>query len=250
MKKISVLSAICLMALVSVAFAQLNPDLISANIGAGMERPPIDPAGPIHEQFLTFNDNDGAGDSGTYNPTDSFGFDIYLSYSGYDSDGLSFWLETQTANNFAGSLSITGFTYGTAFPDVTQTVPNPAPFDVTYGVSPGYLREGRDLGALTKDAFVPQPPGTYFVGHVTLTISGAVPGTYILRSTTVFPDSSAVASFDGTSFHDEYLPAATYTITIVPEPSTLALLVVAVIGAGIASRRRMASRRSGLPSSC
>lgn len=233
MKKISVLCAICLTALASIAPAQVNPDLISAHTREGLERPRIDPSGTIHSQFLIFDDTHGSGDSGTYNPTDSFGFDIYLTYSGYNSPGLSFWLETETTNNFAGSLSITGFTYGTTFPNVNQTQPNPAPFDITYGISPGYRREDRDLGATVDGGgsdFHALPPGTYFVGHVSFAINGALPGTYVLRSTTVFPDASEVTSYDGTNFDDNYLPASTYTITIVPEPSTFALLAGSTIG--------------------
>ena len=45
-------------------------------------------------QFLTFNDNNGVPDAGTYNPNDSFSFDIFLTFSGYNASGLSFWFET------------------------------------------------------------------------------------------------------------------------------------------------------------
>ena len=179
-------------------------------------------------QFLTFNDNNGVPDAGTYNPTDSFSFDVYLTFDGYISTGLSFWLETQTLNSFAGSLSITGVTYGTTFPVEGQATPNPAPFNNSSGASPGYQAENRDLGSI--DPSFSTEPGTYFVAHVTLSIAAAMPGIYTLQSTIVSPLGSEATSFDGTTFMDNYMPVTTYTITIVPEPSTLALLVIATIG--------------------
>jgi hypothetical protein len=49
-----------------------------------------------------------------------------------------------------------------------------------------------------------------------------------------------VSSFDGTTFADNNLPAAQYMITIIPEPTTLALIgLTAVGGAIIAHRRRV-----------
>ena len=72
----------------------------------------------VTSQSLTFDDlglGGGTATSGTYNSNDTFSFDVILTFNGYYSGGLSFWLETNTA--FAGSLSITGVTYGTAFPN-------------------------------------------------------------------------------------------------------------------------------------
>ena len=116
-------------------------------------------------QSLTFDDlglGGGNSTSGTYDISGgatTFSFDVALTFSGYNSSGLSFWLETVTA--FAGSLSITGVTYGTAFPDATQFAPNPAPFNNTPGASPGFLTENRDLGSTCTPGApggCPQPP--------------------------------------------------------------------------------------------
>jgi hypothetical protein len=192
-------------------------------------------------QSLTFNDlglGGGGASSGTYAPGGTFSFDVSLTFSGYNSTGLSFWLETVTA--FAGSLSVTGVTYGTTFTDATQ--PNPATvlFTADSGASPGFKTETRDFGS-TGDPFVPSAPGTYFVAHITFSIgAGAAPGNYILQSTVVLPHTSVATSFDGTTFADENLPATQYLITIIPEPTTLALLgLTAVGGAFIAHRRRV-----------
>ena len=192
-------------------------------------------------QSLTFNDlglGGGGPTSGTYGVSGTFSFDVSLTFQGYNSTGLSFWLET--VNAFAGSLSITGVTYGTTFPDATQNFPNPAPFTATSGASPGQMTETRDLGATLDPQGPSAGPGTYFVAHVTLTISGATPGSYILQSTVVSPHTSEATSFDGTNFADNDLPATQYMITIVPEPTTLALIgLTAVGGAFIAHRRRV-----------
>jgi hypothetical protein len=118
----------------------------------------------IGQQSLTFDDlglGDGTASSGTYNSNDTFGFDVLLTFKGGNRDvlGLFFWLETNTA--FAGSLSVTGVTYGTTFPDPNDTSPNPAFFNWGSGASPGYLAEDRDLGSLGNDFFNFPEPGTY-----------------------------------------------------------------------------------------
>ena len=78
------------------------------------------------DSTLTFDDlglGGGTASSGTYNSNDTFSFDVLLTYKTYDAFGLSFWLEASTA--FAGSLSITGATYGTTFPILLIRVPIP-----------------------------------------------------------------------------------------------------------------------------
>ena len=99
------------------------------------------------------------------------------------------------------------------------------------------MSEVLDLGS-TTDATMPRGPGTYFEAHITLSITGAMMGTYILQSTTVSPHASEVSDTD---FNDHNIvPAAQYMITIVPEPTTLALIgMTAVGGAFIAHRRRV-----------
>ena len=190
-------------------------------------------------QSLTFDDlglGGGGATSGTYNQNDTFSFDVSLTFSGYNSTGLSFWLET--VNAFAGSLSITGVTYGTTFPDPTQNLPNPAAFNTNVGASPGFMTEQRDLGSTANGTTA--SPGTYFVAHITFSIAGAAPGNYLLQSTITSPHTATATSFDGTTFADNNLPAAGYMITIVPEPTTLALIgLTAVGGAIIAHRRRV-----------
>ena len=162
----------------------------------------------------------GGGDAthGTYAPGSTFSLDVLLTFSGYNSTGLSFWLEA--SNGLAGSLSITGVTYGTTFPDPTHTAPNPAFFNTPVGASSGFMTETRDLGSTANGTVA--APGTYFVAHITFSLSASfAPGNYILQSTVTSPHTSEATSFDGTTFADNNLPAAQYFITQIPEPTTL-----------------------------
>jgi hypothetical protein len=175
--------------------------------------------------------------SGTYNTTDTFSFDALLTFDGFNATGISFWLET--VNAFAGSLSITGLTFGTTFPSHSDPA-LPVFFNSGLGADPGYLVAPLDLGSSSDDFGNLPGPGTYLVAHITLSISGAVPGTYDISTTTISPRGSEVTSFDQTTgFADRNLPATHYTVTIVPEPNTLALIgSVAILSLVFISRRR------------
>jgi hypothetical protein len=201
--------------------------------------------GQTHTQSLSFDDlglGGGTATSGTYNQNDTFSFDVYLTYSGYSSFGLSLWLETQTLNNFPASLFITGLTYGTTFTDPEATTPNPAPFDTPQFNPAGYLGETRDLGATAPGegtSFLPVAPGTYLVGHVSFAIVGAMPGTYTLRTTTTLPRKSEATD---TKYMDNFIPAEVYTITIVPEPTTVTLLGLGALGLAATLRAKKRAR--------
>ena len=187
-------------------------------------------------QSLSFNDGNGVPNSGTYNSTDTITFDISVTFAGYNSPGLSFWLEAQ--NGIAPFLHIQSISWGTTFPDSTTSPPNVIAqgFASPTGASPGFLSEVPDLGS-TGDPFTPAPPGTYLEAHITLSITGASPGIFILQSTVVSPHASEVSD---NKFNDHNIvPPAQYMI-IVPEPTTLALIgMTAVGGAFIARRRRV-----------
>ena len=197
-----------------------------------------------HTQSLSFDDlglGGGGASAGTYNgrrPV-TFSFDVNLTFAGYNGAGLSYWLEVNAA--LAPFITVTATTYGTAFPDPTQPNPTTVAFNASAGASVGFLTETRDFGATINDFNNPPAPGTYFCNHITFSIAANAPlGSYILQSTVVNPHTSESTSFDGTNFADENLPASQYMLTIVPEPTTLALIgLTAVGGAIIAHRRRV-----------
>ena len=210
MKKISVLSAICVLALTAIVPAQTPT------------------------QFLTFNDNNGVPDAGTYNPNDSFSFDIFLTFSGYNSTGLSLWFETTA--DAAPNIVVTGYMLGTTFTNHNGHH-FPAPFTLLQ--SNGWYTNPNpsDLGS---DLPAPEtaPPGTYLIENLSVSLTGLSPGIYILQSDATGGHASEATSFDGTHLASNFLPSTTYTITVVPEPSTLALLVLMAIGAGVTVCRR------------
>src|SRR3954463_8620427 len=188
--------------------------------------------------------------SGTFTSTGTFSLDVYVTFTGFSASGLSFWLQTQTA--LAPAITITDEQYFT-FTD-PEDGPSPGsmtPFnnkgfthasgnntgmlsdrDLSNNPQTGTLTPG-DLGATGAD----QTAGTYKVATITFTLSGAPNGTFTLGTTTLNPKTSAV---NDTAFAAHNLPAATYTVSIVPEPSTIACLVcgVGLLGATFIRRNR------------
>ncbi len=138
-------------------------------------------------------------------------------------------------NALAPNISITNVTYFT-FLDPNQTGPNPALFNSTSGAHSGYMNETRDLGATDSSI----SPGRYLVASVQFTLTGAAPGIYQLKSTTLSPRASELSD---TNFASHNFGASSYRITIsptgtlmsVPEPTTLSLLILTTGGFGVAA---------------
>ena len=108
---------------------------------------------------------------------------------------------------------------------------------------------GTDLGAIISinSTVHREPSGTYFIAHITISISGtAAPGTYTDGNTTAATPAvggriSIINDDLGVTFP---IAARNFTVTIIPEPSTFALLAVAAIGLGAMAYRRRSSTLS------
>ncbi|HEY4283384.1 MAG TPA: PEP-CTERM sorting domain-containing protein [Chthoniobacterales bacterium] len=183
-----------------------------------------------------YNDNNGVPNSGSYTPGSSFTFSIQLTFAPGGSvanlEGLSYWFEQQNPNapfNFAiTNRNVTG----SQFTDL-QTPGLTYPQNMT-------PQNADDLGA-----FLPGPTGVsagnYFIANLTISISGsAAVGNYVIENTTAGGKTSVITDDVGHTFA---IPQATYTISVVPEPSSLALFGAgaAIFGAGAC--RRFGARR-------
>ena len=133
----------------------------------------------------------GRGTPGTYNSTDTFSLDIFLTYAGYSSFGFTLWFDTNA--DAAPHIFITGFTWGTTFPD-HGNVSFPLGFTADEGNGRYTTPNPSDFGSGTSSN--PVGPGTYFVGHISLSLSGLAPGIYTLQTTTVSGRISEISSFD------------------------------------------------------
>lgn len=170
----------------------------------------------------------------TWTPGTSVVLSIQDTYSGYGagSYGSSYWVQVNTA--FAPFLTITGLVYYQPFP-LGYNGPFPILFDSASGADPGFTCEDPDLGAEPNPPFAPAagapvPDGSYHFTDITFGLAAGAPaGTYTLRTTIASPRASVQITSDsgGVPF-----PQASFVFTVVPEPSTLALIALTGMAAG------------------
>ena len=171
------------------------------------------PMASAQTALFSYNDGIGAPDAGVYEPGSSFTFSISLAFTPGGSvanlEGLSYWFEQQNPGApFNFSITNRDVT-GSMFTDL-QTPGLTYPQNMT-------PRSANDLGAE-----LPGPTGvgtgSYFIANVTVTVSAtATNGTYLIENTTAAGKTSVISDDAGHTFA---IPAAFYTITVVPEPST------------------------------
>jgi hypothetical protein len=161
-----------------------------------------------------------------FNQNDTFTLETFLTYSGYSANGFSLWLKT-----VAGTQSFFHITAEEHFAPFNAGYTGPNEFDYC-GTS--YCITHYDLGGSPNPPTL-VPPGTYDVERMHFSITNAAPGVYTFYSTTEIPRPSIVSDQD---FNDNALPQASFTITIVPEPTTFALLALVGTGVGLLSAYR------------
>lgn len=140
--------------------------------------------------------------------------------------GFSFWLQVNTS--LAPFLTITNIVY---YPPFGGTNP---PFPILFNIAgdSGFTGEAPGLGGGAQGLI---PDGSYHAMDITFALAAGAPvGTYTLRTTTASPRGSIQVTSD---FNDFPLPQASFVFNVVPEPSTLALIMFAAAGASLVAYR-------------
>ena len=193
----------------------------------------------------SFARSDGVGDptSGSYMTGSSFTLAVTFT-STVATTGYSLWFDTATAN--ASRFSIGSFTLAPNSP-FTAIIGNTGAQSFTAandgsglsgGTRAGFLSNPTDLGATTSDGSG-RPAASYLVENVTFLIDPSTPvGTTITFQTT--PPASGGRASGGANADTSFSQAlsATYTFTVVPEPSTWAMALGGLGLLGLVQQRR------------
>ena len=185
---------------------------------------------------FSFNDGSGTANAGSYSSGSSFTFSITLNFvpggNIADLNGFSYWLEQQNPNspfNFAitnRDVSGSQFTF-------LQTPGLTYPQNMT-------PQNANDLGASVPGA-TGVGAGNYFIANLTISISAsALPGTYLIENITTGGKTAIITDDFGNILA---IPQSTYSVTVVPEPGSLALLLTGICLSGFEVLRQRANRR-------
>lgn len=166
--------------------------------------------------------------STSINPGDSFSVTISISSAPSETlAGLSYFLTS--AGPTTGVFQITGRdTISSSFSDLTTTNPN-----VVLGGSLDPVNNN-DLGGSLADVFSPIGPGTFFVSTINFSSLASTPvGVY----TITFPSLTA-SYLNGALDEQSFSSLGSYTVTVIPEPTTMALLAGSLTAIMVLRRRR------------
>lgn len=167
--------------------------------------------------------------------TFNFAFDVFVTITLPDTGitGLTYLLQTPDLTD-SGLFRITSRnTTGGLFTGSTLTTP-----DSTVLIAANALldtRNNNDLGGTVVDPLTECiPPGTYFLATYTFNTNSAIsPGIHSIQDTLVS------ATGCGPGFDEIPIASTSYSVNVVPEPSTGLLLGVGLMILGRARRRRI-----------
>ncbi len=221
------------------------------------------PSASAQSGSLTFSNFSGSNAARTRGST--FTFDITLNFTSGGNianvQGLSFWLAQLAGPGGSFTLALTGRdTTGSLF-QIVQTdntdlfgdPANPAmnpprnmplsPINVQGAGSPYPSQQNTDLGALSNSA---RATGAYLIAHMTMTIGNtATLGNYTIGNTTSTTPGvgGRISVYNDNQGTTAPISASSFTFTVVPEPSSIALVAIGLMSAGaVAYRRRVAAR--------
>lgn len=193
------------------------------------------------DAILSFEDHSGAGNIGTYAPGSQIVFDITLSVTAMngpaDVQGLSYWFETSAANQTYFTIVSRSFTRSSP-PGETSPFDDDIQDPTGDAIVPG--GNEHDIGGTAPNGMAQPTDADYFVATLTIQINASTPnGSYTIQTTTLATNGGPKTSGAGDSNFDRTdIPAATYTINVVPEPSASALVALAAAAAGLWVYRR------------
>jgi hypothetical protein len=159
-----------------------------------------------------------------------------------DLNGLSYWMAQQGGTAFP--FTITNRTTTGLFAELQSSgLTYPQTIDPISRNANGTFTS-TDFGALSVN---PQPNGTYPIASLTFSVGNAAAGNYVIGNTTsltpgVGGRSSIVNDSEGDTFA---IASSTFSVAVVPEPSSVAFLCLGLMSAvAFAYRRRRALPRA------